>query len=69
MNRDRNKLNIINMILKVKQGNQKILLMYHLKMKQCSQQAVQIPKGLKKSKIPKNAFAGCRKKPKIKVVK
>ena len=30
---------------------------------------VQIPKGLKKSKIPKNAFAGCRKKPKIKVVK
>ena len=25
--RDRNKLNIINMILKVKQGNQKILLM------------------------------------------
>ena len=30
---------------------------------------VQIPKGLKKSKIPKNAFAGCRKKPRIKVVK
>ena len=30
---------------------------------------VHIPKGLKKSKIPKNAFAWCRKKPKIKVVK
>lgn len=30
---------------------------------------VQIPKGLKKSKIPKNEFTGCRKKPKIKVFK
>ena len=30
---------------------------------------VQIPKGFKKSKIPKNVFAGCKKKPRIKVVK